>query len=125
MSKVAAFLIIIFCAWTGAAQTVSSPSAPPNPWTVSVVHTVDFQNLVEWLKRQGNDRIAVPASPPPYVYNFATGMVIDDQGHVVTRLVNLTPLDKDPVVTVTSTDGVAHRAKLIGVDGATGFAVLD
>jgi serine protease Do len=126
MSRFFAFLFVCLCAASGQAQSQLRPStAPPNPWTVSVVHTVDFANLVEWMKRQGNDRLAVPASPPAFVYNFATGMVIDDQGHVVTRLVNLTPLDKDPVVTVTSTDGVAHRAKLIGVDGATGFAVLD
>lgn len=125
MSKVFAFLFVCLCAVNGAAQNQYPQAAPPNPWTVSVVHTVDFANLVEWMKRQGNDRLAVPASPPAFVYNFATGMVIDDQGHVVTRLVNLTPLDKDPVIAVTSSDGVAHRAKLIGVDGATGFAVLE
>jgi S1-C subfamily serine protease len=126
MSRFFAPLLICLCAVSVAAQNQVRPSAaPPNPWTVSVVHTVDFANLVEWMKRQGNDRLAVPASPPAFVYNFATGMVIDDQGHVVTRLVNLTPLDKDPVVTVTAADGIAHHAKLIGVDGATGFAVLE
>src|ERR1700754_1321235 len=98
MSKVAAFAFVIFTALTAAAQTQPPPVAPPNPWTVSVVHTVDFQKLVEWMKQQGNQRLAVPASPPPFVYNFATGLVIDDQGHVVTRLVNLTPLDSNPTI---------------------------
>ncbi|HKP10761.1 MAG TPA: trypsin-like peptidase domain-containing protein, partial [Blastocatellia bacterium] len=125
MSRFFALLFVCLCAVNGSAQGQVPQPAPPNPWTVSVVHTVDFANLVEWMKRQGNDRLAVPASPPAFVYNFATGMVIDDQGHVVTRLVNLTPLDKEPVITVTSSDGVAHRAKLVGVDGATGFALLE
>jgi S1-C subfamily serine protease len=125
MSKVVAFLFVILCAVSGAAQTQTQTPAPPNPWTVSVVHTVNFQKLVEWMKRQGNQRLAVPASPPAFVYNFATGMVIDDQGHVITRLVNLTAFDKEPIINVTSSDGVARPAKLIGIDGATGFAVLE
>src|SRR5919206_2363594 len=125
MSKIILSLLVILCAVNAAAQAQQPPPAAPNPWTVSVVHTVDFQKLVEWMKRQGNERIAVPASPPAYVYNFATGMVIDDQGHVITRLVNLTPLDKEPVINVTAADGTAHRARLVGIDGATGFAVLE
>jgi S1-C subfamily serine protease len=125
MSKILAFVLVILWALSGAAQAQPPQAAPPNPWTVSVVHTVDFQKLVEWMKRQGNERLAVPASPPAYVYNFATGLVIDDQGHVVTRLVNLTPLDTQPTINVTSSDGASHTAKLIGIDGATGFALLE
>ena len=126
MSKVAAVLFVVLCALNGAAQTQPRPASPsPNPWTVSVLHTVDFQKLVEWMKRQGNERIAVPASPPAFVYNFATGMVIDDQGHVITRLVNLTPSDKEPLINVTAADGTVHRARLVGMDGATGFALLE
>lgn len=125
MSKILAFVFVILCTLSGAAQAQQPQAAPPNPWTVSVVHTVDFQNLVEWMKRQGNERLAVPASPPAYVYNFATGLVIDDQGHVITRLVNLTPLDTRPTINVTSSDGATHTAKLIGIDGATGFALLE
>ena len=105
MSKFLASLLVILCALAGPAYAQTPQAAPPNPWTVSVVHTVDFQKLVERMKREGNQRIAVPASPPAYVYNFATGMVIDGQGHVITRLVNLTPLDKEPVINVTSSDG--------------------
>ncbi|HJQ26718.1 MAG TPA: PDZ domain-containing protein [Blastocatellia bacterium] len=125
MSKVAVFLFVVLCALTGAAQTPPPQPPPANPWAVSVIHTVDFQKLVEWMKRQGNERIAVPASPPAYVYNFATGMVIDDQGHIITRLVNLTPFDKEPIINVTTADGSMHRARLIGMDGATGFALLE
>src|SRR2546423_2941363 len=124
MRKVAVFLFVVLCTLNGAAQT-PPPPASPNPWTVSVIHTVDFQKLVEWMKHQGNERIAVPASPPAYVYNFATGLVIDDQGHVITRLVNLTPFDKEPINKVTTADGAAHRARLVGMDGATGFALLE
>jgi S1-C subfamily serine protease len=124
MRKVALFLFVLLCTLNGAAQTAPPPPSP-NPWTVSVIHTVDFQKLVEWMKRQGNERIAVPASPPAYVYNFATGLVIDDQGHVITRLVNLTPFDKEPIINVATADGAAHRARLVGMDGATGFALLE
>ncbi len=77
------------------------------------------------MKQQEQGRLGVPASAPPFVYNVATGLVVDNEGHVVTRLANLDIEDKDQVISIATGDGATQPARLIGVDCATGFAVLE
>jgi S1-C subfamily serine protease len=101
-----------------------TPQAEPTVLCVSVVHAIDVQRMVETMRRGQNLRIGVAGTAPRYIYNVTTGLVIDDQGHVVTRLSNADPQDKEPL-TITTTAGTTLTAKLIGVDFATGFAVLD
>ena len=95
------------------------------PWAVSVVHTMDLQKMVEKMQQQEKGRYGVPASAPPFIYNVATGLVVDNQGHVVTRLANLDLKDKNQKISITTSDGASLPARLIGVDCATGFAVLE
>jgi S1-C subfamily serine protease len=96
-----------------------------SPWAVSVVHTVDLQKMIRRMREKDKDRIGVPASAPQYVYNVATGLVVDNEGHIVTRLANLDPEDKDQKILITTREGASLSARLIGVDCATGFAVLE
>jgi S1-C subfamily serine protease len=120
-------LLIIFT-FAGAAQAQQSPSAPPasSPWAVSVVHTIEYQKAIAQMKqRDGMSRLGVPDSRPQFIYNLATGLVVDTNGHVVTRLANLDLQDNQQKVSVTTSDGINHPARLIGVDCATGFAVLE
>jgi S1-C subfamily serine protease len=98
------------------------------PWVVTVVHTIDLQKMLARVKQQQrqNVRIGVPASVPPFVYNIATGVVVDLDGHVVTRLGNLDPSERGKqVITVNAADGSTMPARLVGVDYATGFVVLE
>ena len=95
------------------------------PWAVSVVHTIDVQKMVALMREQRSLRVGVAGSAPRYIYNVTTGLVVDDQGHVVTRLSNLDLADKDQKLSVSTSQGMTLEAKLIGVDLATGFAVLD
>ncbi|HSB11552.1 MAG TPA: PDZ domain-containing protein [Blastocatellia bacterium] len=95
------------------------------PWAVSVVHTIDVHKMVEQMRAHGKYRVGVAGSAPPYFYNITTGLIVDDQGHVVTRLSNVDPMEKDHKLAVTTSNGTTFDAKLIGVDFATGFAVLD
>src|SRR5437870_3407249 len=95
------------------------------PWAVSVVHTIDVQKMVALMREQQSLRVGVAGSAPRYIYNVTTGLVVDGQGHVVTRLSNLDLADKDQKLTVSTNQGMTLEAKLIGVDLATGFAVLD
>jgi len=81
--------------------------------------------MVEIMRQRQNLRVGVAGTAPRYVYNVTTGLVIDDEGHVVTRLSNLDPQDSERQLTITTTAGTTFAAKLIGVDLATGFAVLD
>ena len=96
-----------------------------SPWAVSVVHTIDRQKMIQRMRERGKNRIGVPASAPQYVYNVATGLIVDNSGHVVTRLANLDPDDKDQNISVTTRNGASFTARLVGVDCATGFAVLE
>lgn len=95
------------------------------PWVVSVVHTIDVQKMVAQMRDQQSLRVGVAGSAPRYMYNVTTGLVVDNQGHVVTRLSNIDLADKDQKLTVSTSQGMMREAKLIGVDLATGFAVLD
>jgi len=129
MSRGAAAIIILIFASAAQAQTPQARPAAVNqssvPWAVSVVHTIDLQKMVDLMREQQKLRVGVAGTAPRYIYNITTGIIVDDQGHVVTRLANLDPLNKDHKLTVTTSDGTTLAAKLIGVDFATGFAVLD
>src|SRR5689334_13899285 len=99
------------------------PAKPPQPsaqsmvpWAVSVVHAIDLQKMVEQMRAQGRVRVGIAGSAPQYVYNVTTGLVVDDQGHVVTRLSNLNPKSKNEKITVSAANGTVLQAKLIGVD---------
>jgi S1-C subfamily serine protease len=86
---------------------------------------MDFQKMVTRMQQQEQGRLGIPASAPQFIYNVATGLVVDNEGHVVTRLANLDPQDKDQTISITTNDGISQPARLIGVDCATGFAVLE
>jgi serine protease DegS len=77
------------------------------------------------MREQKNLRVGVAPSAPAYVYNVATGLIVDNAGHIVTRLANLDLQDKDQKISVTTSTGARMPARLIGVDCATGFAVLE
>ncbi|HXU37994.1 MAG TPA: PDZ domain-containing protein [Blastocatellia bacterium] len=126
-SSIRAILILMF----SSAALAQSPQPPQGdgkvavPWAVSVVHTIDVQKMVALMREQPSLRVGVAGSAPRYIYNVTTGLVVDDQGHVVTRLSNLDLADKDQKLSVSTNQGMTLEAKLIGIDLATGFAVLD
>ncbi len=126
-SVVTALALILATAGVISAQQQSpiTPAQANNPWIVSVVHTIAFQKVVTRMKQQEQGRLGVPASAPQFVYNVATGLVVDNEGHVVTRLANLDIEDKDQIISIATGDGASQPARLIGVDCATGFAVLE
>ena len=129
MSKTATAIVILILASAAMAQAPQPQSTAANqavvPGVVSVVRTIDLQVMVDRMRGQQSLRVGVSGSAPPYIYNITTGLLVDDQGHVVTRLSSLDPQDKNQKLTVTTSDGTALDAKLIGVDFATGFAVLE
>src|SRR5262245_33210185 len=106
-------------------QQPNKSGQSPVPWVVTVVHRIDAHKLIERTRKQMKGKVGVPGSFKPYLFNFATGMVIDDKGRVVTRLWNLDPQDKEPNISVKTNDGTTLQAKLIGLDYASGFAVLE
>ena len=107
-------------------QQANKPAPYPVPWVVSVVHRIDAHKLIERTRKQMRAKeVGVPGSLHPYLFNFATGAVIDDKGHIVTRLSNLDPQDKQQDITVVISDGTTLPATFIGLDCASGFAILE
>jgi S1-C subfamily serine protease len=81
--------------------------------------------MVDRMRGQQSLRVGVAGSAPPYIYNITTGLVVDEAGHVVTRFSSLNSQDKNQKLTITTSDGASFEAKLVGIDFATGFAVLE
>jgi S1-C subfamily serine protease len=128
MGRSTAAIIILLLAPAALAQApLSQPASSQTSVScaVSVVHTIELQKMIETMRDQQKMRVGVAGTAPPFIYNITTGIIVDDQGHVVTRLVNLDPQNKEHKLSVTTSDGRTLAARLIGVDFATGFAVLD
>jgi serine protease Do len=129
MSRSATAILILILAAAAMAQAPQPQPFIANqaavPGLVSVVRTIDLQQMVENMRGQQSLRVGVAGSAPPFIYNITTGLVVDDQGHVVTRLSSLNPQDKNQKLTITTSEGITLDARLVGVDFATGFAVLE
>ena len=118
-------MTVLACAALADAQNRNQVAADEKaPWVVSVVHTVDLHKFITQISKQQEVRVGVPGSAPQKIVNVATGLVIDDSGHVVTRLAYLDPEDKNPQISVRTSAGATLPARVVGVDCATGFAIL-
>jgi serine protease Do len=93
--------------------------AAPKGW-VWVTQTIDLS------KQLGLDNImTLDGEPVPSMVRLRVtlGLVIDDQGHIVTRMIDVSP-GKPPInITVRGSANVT-RAKFLGMDTVTGLCVL-
>jgi len=93
----------------------------PKGW-VWVSHTID---LAQQLGGEDNimtlDGEPLPVMKKPRV---TLGLVLDNEGHVVTRLVDVTPGNPPINVTVRPQGGRPTAAKFLGMDTVTGLCVL-
>jgi serine protease Do len=108
------------------AQQPAKPeaSAVRPEWAVTVIHRLDLGKLIARLEKEQNVRVGFIPGVAENPVNITTGLIIDEEGHVATRLGNIDPQDKDEDVSVVTSDQVSYKATLVGVDVATGFAVL-
>ena len=90
------------------------------PWMVSVVHKI---NLLPVLNSSGIQASTVDGSNA-VTYNLTTGIVMDRDGHIMTRLVNVNPNNPSPDITIKTVDGRALSAEILGLDGSTGLTIL-
>ncbi len=63
--------------------------------------------------------------PPMLVRNITLGLVLDDAGHIATRLVGITPQDPPQSIVVTPQQGRPTKATFLGLDAATGLSILE
>src|SRR5262249_44611210 len=81
------FLVALACVSASAQMTYKTNVERSSiPWAVSVVHTIDLQKALAQVRQNGKIRFGLPPSAPAVLYNVATGVLVDDKGHVVTRL---------------------------------------
>lgn len=64
--------------------------------------------------------------PPPSLQQkrVTLGLVIDDKGHVITRLIDVTPSNPPSDLTIRVSGRGPTKAKFIGMDTVTGFCVV-
>jgi S1-C subfamily serine protease len=86
---------------------------------------VDVVKLIRRMKGEQGVDVGLMMVPGRDPINITTGLVVDRAGHVITRLTNLDPEDKDQDITVRTGDGIQLKARLVGVDCPSGFAVLE
>jgi S1-C subfamily serine protease len=89
---------------------------------VWVSHTIDLAQELG-----GEDNImTLDGAPLPVMQRkrVTLGLVIDNEGHVVTRLVDVTPGNPPINVTVRASGGRPTAAKFLGIDTVTGLCVL-
>src|SRR5215471_9340188 len=122
-----ALVLILLWAQAGlAGQQPKEPVAQTLPrGAVTVFHSVDLVKLVQRLPKQERSSIGIMMPSGRNPISITTGLVLDQAGHMVTRLVNLDPEDMDQDLAVRTSDGLQFKAKLVGVDCPTGFAVLE
>jgi S1-C subfamily serine protease len=98
--------------------TIKPPSA-----LVYVMQTIDLS------KQLGDDANLLTLDgeplPPMRVNNITLGMVIDESGHVATRLVGISPKAPPEAIVVTPQQGRPTKAKFLGLDAATGLSILE
>ncbi len=100
---------------------ISLRQSEPKGW-VWVSHTIDLAQQLG-----GEDNImTLDGEPLPVMKKkrITLGLVLDDQGHVVTRLVDVTPENPPINASVRASGGRPVAAKFLGMDTVTGLCVL-
>lgn len=93
------------------------------PWVVSVIHKI---NLIPMLARRDIKAYTLDGSAEAnaVTFNFTTGLVLDREGHILTRLINLNPANPTPEIMIKTVDGRSLQAEFLGLDNNTGFTIL-
>ena len=109
------------------APATAQSSAPvlrqndPMGW-VWVTQTLDLS------KQYGGEEniFTLDGAPPPSLLHkrVTLGLVIDDQGHIVTRLIDVNPSNPPVDLTIRVSGSIPTKAKFVGMDTVTGFCVI-
>ncbi|HYL98046.1 MAG TPA: S1C family serine protease, partial [Blastocatellia bacterium] len=124
-SSISAASILMAAVAAHGQQRAQDLTAVAPPWAVTVVHTFDVYTLIKRIEATNHVRVGVITAPSQNPVNITTGLVVDSDGHILTKLNEVDPENPDDEkVEVILHDGSKVKAKLVGVDGPTGFALL-
>ncbi len=106
-------------------QNEGSVSLSP-PWLVTVIHRIPVRDLLESLRRQGLQASALDGlARSPHITNITTGLVVDERGRILVRLMGAISDPRAVDVMVLARDGRVLRPTRIEYDDDTGYAVLE
>lgn len=101
--------------------------AQDEPWLVTIIHEVDLLEIQAVLLKRGIQmRIDTQTSNFKPI-NVTTGIVIDHEGHILTRLININPEAGEKGVgkiNILLPSGEQKEAHFVGIDGPSGFCLL-
>lgn len=106
------------------ADNPNSSVATPPPGIVFITQTIDLSAQLS----SEETIFSLDGEPVPHFQTIVItlGVIIDHEGHIVTRLANIPSAGSDEPIRVTS--GVSNsrpfNSRFVGVDSVTGFAVL-
>jgi serine protease Do len=118
-----ATLLVAAAIVSSAHMVRAAPGATLPSWFVQVNHRIDLDRYLEVVRGDMPD-VDLRAQTLRRVTNLTAGVLVDTDGHVVTRLVNYDPRVTDLELSVTANDGRKFPATIVGLDAPTGFVVL-
>ncbi len=139
-SKVSISAILIAClipnvfAQTANTTTQSQPSINPSqvvkdqPWLVTIIHEINLSEIRSSLLKRGiKTKLPNEKLTKFQPTNVTTGIVVDQKGHILTKLVNLIPEAGEQAIgtiNVVLPSGEQKQARFVGLDGPSGFCLL-
>jgi serine protease Do len=126
--RVLAVSLLVAALGTIAAAQGVRRAAPPvlrAPAPAGLVYVSQRIDLAQQIGVEGNI-MTIDGEPMPRMQttNVTLGLVIDDEGHIVTRLAGVTPDNPAQDVTVMPPRSRPIPARFIGIDVVTGLCVL-
>lgn len=116
---------------TGSAQSPAVPTGKANTPVLRQNQPVGWvwvTQTIDLAQQFGNEEniFTLDGEPPPSLLQkrISLGLVIDDQGHVITRLIDVTPSNPPAELVVRASGGRPTKAKFIGMDTVTGFCIV-
>ncbi|GEM_PF-922194 len=98
----------------------------PPPWLVTVIHRIPVRDLLESLRRGGMQVSTLDGlAHAQQIMNITTGLVLDERGRILVRLMNAISDPREADLTVLTRDGRTLRPTLVRCDETTGYAVLE
>jgi S1-C subfamily serine protease len=95
------------------------------PWLVTVVHRVNVRDLIANWRSQGIQVSALDGiGASQQITNITTGLVLDAQGRILSRLGNLGALQAQDITVLTS-DGRTLHPKAVLNDEDSGYTVIE
>lgn len=108
---------------SGSDQVETTTSIKPPAALVYVMQTIDLSQQLG-----GEENILTldgEPLPPMLVRNITLGLVLDESGHIATRLVGINPKNPPQSILVTPQQGRPTKARFLGLDSATGLSIVE